>query len=76
MIDHIRVVDPRRPVRWDIQVNPDVTENSLEYNHAKGVVIRAKSIDIATIYVLRARELIEKYPDNTPDPPRGFSEGG
>ena len=35
---------PRRPVRWDIQVDAGFKENSVEYSHASGVVIRANSI--------------------------------
>lgn len=77
MIDLLREAAPRRPVRWDIQVNTGVTKNSMEYNPSKGVVIRANSIDLALAYVSRARELVEKYPGNPPDRnrPMGYSEG-
>ena len=56
---------PRRAVRWDIQVNADFQENSVEYNHAFGVVIRANCIEFALGLIARGRELVEEYPDNT-----------
>ena len=56
---------PRRPVRWDIQVDAGFKENSVEYSHASGVVIRANSIESALGLVARGREVAEKYPDNT-----------
>lgn len=49
-------------VRWDIQVDENFKENSIEYTPPSPVVIRANSIDFAMSLVQRGRELVKKYP--------------
>lgn len=51
--------------QWDIQVNEDIKENTIEYKPGNHVVIRANSIDFALSLVNRGRDLIAKYSERT-----------
>lgn len=46
---------------WDIRVDADFKENTVECKPNHHVVIRANSIDFALSLVNRGHELIEKY---------------